>query len=155
MPLISALSGSLKGYLIGGVLTAVTAGVSYLYISNLKSQIELLNNNISEQERVIRQKDISISQFKNDVQQINEVNRNLISAVNEKENVIRELQEKFDVQANGQSRDLGAITRVKPNLINKIVNNATQEVNRCFEIATGANPTEGERNNECKELFNE
>ena len=60
----------------------------------------------------------------------------------------------FRVSARGKSRDFGDITRAKPALVNKIVNRASNNVNRCFELAMGATLEDGETNNECKNLIN-
>ena len=65
---------------------------------------------------------------------------------------IKELNDKLNVKANGQSRDLGELARSRPAIIQGIVNRATDNVNRCFEILTGAPIKEGEVNNECKDL---
>lgn len=66
---------------------------------------------------------------------------------------IKALNDKLNVKANGQSRDLGNIARVKPKIIQGIVNKATDNVNRCFEILTGSPIKEGEVNNGCKDLI--
>lgn len=65
---------------------------------------------------------------------------------------IKELNNKLNVNASGQSRDLGELARAKPQVVQGIVNRATDNVNRCFEILTGATVKEGEVNNECKDL---
>jgi ABC-type anion transport system duplicated permease subunit len=65
---------------------------------------------------------------------------------------VKELNDKLNVKANGQSRDLGELARAKPAMVQGIVNRATDDVNRCFEVLTGATVKEGEVNNECKDL---
>ena len=67
---------------------------------------------------------------------------------------IKELNDKLNVKASGQSRDLGELARAKPQVVQGIINRATDDVNRCFEILTGASVKEGEVNNECKDLIN-
>ena len=67
---------------------------------------------------------------------------------------VKELSDKLNVKANGQSRDLGELARAKPQVVQGIINRATDDVNRCFEILTGASVKEGEVNNECKDLVN-
>jgi 2-polyprenyl-6-methoxyphenol hydroxylase-like FAD-dependent oxidoreductase len=67
---------------------------------------------------------------------------------------VKTLDKKFNVKANGNSRDFGAIAAAKPEVDNKLVDKATNNVNRCFEIATGAKLKEGETNAECKDLAN-
>jgi uncharacterized protein YicC (UPF0701 family) len=67
---------------------------------------------------------------------------------------VKGLDDKLNVKANGQSRDLGDIARAKPQIVQGIINRATDDVNRCFEILTGSPVKEGEVNNECKDLVN-
>jgi uncharacterized protein YicC (UPF0701 family) len=67
-------------------------------------------------------------------------------------NEVKGLNDKLNVKASGQSRDLGELARAKPQIVQGIINRATDDVNRCFEILTGAPVKEGEINNECKDL---
>jgi len=78
---------------------------------------------------------------------------NIKKLANNQAKEIKDLNDKLNVKANGTSRDLGNIARAKPNIIQKIVNDGTMNVNRCFEILTGAELKEGEKNNECKDLI--
>lgn len=82
-----------------------------------------------------------------------------------------ELQADFQQirQENGQLRerlgrhDLGALAYARPGLVENIINNATKEAGRCFELLSGAplndderNSTNGnEFNSECPWLFDE
>lgn len=65
---------------------------------------------------------------------------------------VKGLNDKLNVKASGQSRDLGELARAKPQIVQGIINRATGDVNRCFEILTGSPVKEGEVNNECKDL---
>lgn len=67
---------------------------------------------------------------------------------------VKGLDDKLNVKANGQARDLGELARAKPQIVQGIINRATDDVNRCFEILTGSPVKEGEVNNECKDLVN-
>ena len=69
-------------------------------------------------------------------------------------NEVKGLNDKLNVKASGQSRDLGELARAKPQIVQGIINRATDDVNRCFEILTGSPVKEGEVNNECKDLVN-
>jgi chromosome segregation ATPase len=50
--------------------------------------------------------------------------------------------------------DLGALAAAKPGLVERVVNNASAKVNRCFEIVSGALLTEKERNAKNGKAFN-
>lgn len=50
--------------------------------------------------------------------------------------------------------DLGALAAAKPGLVERVVNNASAKVNRCFEIVSGAPLNEKERNAKNGKAFN-
>lgn len=50
--------------------------------------------------------------------------------------------------------DLGALAAAKPALVERVVNNASAKVNRCFEIVSGALLTEKERSAKNGKAFN-
>ena len=50
--------------------------------------------------------------------------------------------------------DLGALAAAKPALVERVVNNASAKVNRCFEIVSGAPLTEKERSAKNGKAFN-
>lgn len=58
-----------------------------------------------------------------------------------------ELIEKFE------KHDLYTLALSKPILVQKIINSATAEANRCLEILTGQPRKQNETNNECPWLF--
>jgi len=142
---------SVKGIIIYSCI--IGAGFLYMYIQNIQKDLEIKEQEIQRYEIAVQEQSKLIVQRSSEIEQIKNANLSLMEVVSIHEKTIRSLQEKFNVQANGQSRDLGAITRVKPKLIENIVNRATSNVNRCFEIATGSQPKQNETNNECKELF--
>ena len=124
-----------------------------MYIQNIQKDLEIKETEIQKYEIAVQEQSKLIAQRASEIQEIKDANLSLMEVVSTHEKTIRSLQEKFNVQANGQSRDLGSITRVKPKLIENIVNKATSNVNRCFEVATGSEPKENETNSECNELF--
>lgn len=134
-------------------IISILAGGAY-YVNELARDLEKAKaDNVTLTNAVDAQLN-TINSLQEDFALANSANANLRKTVNAQELENGKLREKFNIQANGQSRDLGAITRDKPTLINKIVNTATDNVNRCFELATGAPKLKGEKNNECKELIN-
>lgn len=142
---------SLKWFAIAGIITAVLGAL--WHISNLQANLavakkdnELLTNTVNEQSSLINNQLDDISSIQDSMIKLNKekliLNRKLI-----------DLNERFEVSANGTSRDFGKITRAKPGLVNNIINRATKSVNRCFEITTGAEIKEGETNNECQDII--
>ena len=65
------------------------------------------------------------------------------------------LEKKFNkVSKNFGTRDIGKLAERKPNLIAKVINNATKNVLRCFEVAAGAPLTEAEFNANKRSEYN-
>ena len=141
-----------------GLVLAVVVGFMVHY-NGLKSDLVLARSNlVTSEANVQKVKDALALEKKNSAQvkkqyrSILRITKSLRSADQEHREVIQDLNDKLNTRANGQSRDLGHLARAKPRLIERIVNRATVNVMRCFELATGAPPREGERNSECKNL---
>lgn len=136
------------------ILVAVIlfAGGSY-YVMNLKANLAIAEENTKKLETAVKDQQQVIANKTIEIEQIQIINSDLSEKLIAAQEEVKKLNEKFTVSANGQSRDFGAITRVKPVLINKIINKATVKVNRCFELASGSEPKEGETNNECQDLI--
>lgn len=135
------------------IVVGLVAGGMY-YVSNMKAALaqseensKKLQESVQTQQALLDQKNKEISIIQNLNKQLNENNQKLQADIDN-------LNEKFSVSANGTSRDFGDITRAKPGIVNKIIDKATVNANRCFEIATGAEIKEGEKNSECQELIN-
>jgi len=134
------------------IVVVMVAGGLY-YGMNLKAALAISEENSKKLEESISIQQELIAQQKADMVKVLELNDQLDEANAKLQKDVDNLNNKFEVNAKGQSRDFGAITRAKPKLINKIINGATSKVNRCFEIATGSPIKEGEKNSECQELI--
>lgn len=142
---------TIKLVLITLIFLVVASGL--WYVSNLKADIAILEQNeIKLKDGIESQKQVIETKIR-EIQEIQIINNGLNQTIESQNKEIKNLNDKFNVSANGQSRDLGAITRIKPKIINSIVDRATSNANRCFELATGAKLQPGEKNDECKELI--
>jgi hypothetical protein len=148
MPIFSAIK-----YVSILIIVGVFAGGLY-YVSDLKAAFKISEENSKKLETVVNDQKNLINIKSLEIEKIQFINSELSESNDKLKEEINKLNEKFNISANGQSRDFGAITRAKPALINKIINRATEKVNRCFEIATGSPLKEGEKNDECQELIN-
>lgn len=140
----------IKTYAIIGVLIISISAVYYVNnivndLANAKIHITTLNAAIKTQEKTIKG-------LNKDFTDANNLNKNLREVQNSQQQEIASLNEKFNTKGNGKARDIGTIARAKAGLITNIVNRATVNTNRCFELITGAEKTQGE-NNECKNLI--
>lgn len=146
-----SLFSGIKWIAILSILLLFIAGL--YYISNMQTKLnqckvntERLTQAIAEQQEVIETK-------QREYEEIRAVNLELTELNDKLSKDIENLNDRLNVRANGTSRDFGKITRDKPVLINKIINRATDKVNRCFELASGAPLKEGEKNSECEALI--
>jgi hypothetical protein len=143
---------------ISGVIYA-----GYSYVGNLQSEVIRLTFDISTLESNILQLTQGIAEQQDTI-------ASLIQDIELQANIIRDTNTQFQI-ARGQvdalrdrlsDHELGSLAYQKPKLVENIVNNATKNVGRCFEIATGSPLTEAEKsatltsqtNNECPELAN-
>ena len=103
------------------------------------------------------------------VDQIAEVNeKNLATIASMQENFERQRQQydalqqsfteirnqKNELQQRLGSHDLGALAVAKPGLVGRVVNNASKKTFRCFELESGAEITDNERNAKNATSFN-
>ena len=141
-------------FLIGAasIIVLVLASGTW-WISGLRAANATYAANENILKSAISEQKLTISQLQEDVKDIKLINNDLISVIEEQQHEIDNLDEKFNTRANGTSRDFGDISRAKPGLINKIINRATNNVNRCTELATGAELKLNEKNKECPELI--
>lgn len=138
-------------YVVIGLL-AVAALIGANHLMNLKADLAVSEANTKAlKDSMLLQSQVIVKQ-EQEIMQIQTINADLTKTNDQLDKQVKDMNKKFTVSANGNSRDFGAITRAKPETINKIVDKATVNVNRCFELATGAQLKEGESNAECKDL---
>ena len=145
---------------LAGAACAIIVGFIW-YMNHLESKLDdaqqdlviLQRNEIELREALETQGEALMTKELEHVAVVN-LSNDLRSVASAQTKEIKELNDRLNVKANGQSRDLGELARSRPAIIQGIVNRATDNVNRCFEILTGATVKEGEVNNECKDLVN-
>jgi len=137
--------GQLKLILIGITLLGATGGVAYVY--KLKADNAILKENQIKLEEAVNEQQQVIAQQKQDFESILQANKEL-NKLNETLNEeVKRLDDKFNkTNASGKKRDIGDLANTKPGLIEKIINRATENANRCVEIAMGSPLTEKELN---------
>ena len=153
--------GQLKLILIGITLLGATGGVAYVY--KLKADNAILKENQIKLEEAVNEQQQVIAQQKQDFESILQANKELneLSASLQKD--LDVLDDKFNkTNASGKKRDLGDLANARPSTIERIINRATINAQRCVEIAMGSPLTEkelnatkkSEINSECPSLAN-
>jgi len=143
-----------------GIVIIIAGGLWYAV--NLKAELatseannKILENSLSDQNEVIEQ-------MRFDIAVIEEINEEVNKELTRQRKEVRELVDKFNVNARGETRDIGRIAFRKPRTMERLVNRGTRNALRCLEIASGAKrtekeinaKTESEINRECPTLAN-
>ena len=102
-----------------------------MYVMKLRADNAILKANQIALEQSINSQKKLLEQQKVDFDAIMEANKQMNILVN---------------RFNKKNRDIGKIATKKPNLVEKIINNASERAKRCVEIASGAPLTEAEIN---------
>jgi ADP-ribosylglycohydrolase len=150
---------------IGIVLAIVGAvGGGALYVKNLRADLEtarinqkLLEQTVEEQKMLleVKEKDIALQkEITKELEANREASEQSIADLNERLNKVNE--------ATGKQREIDKAAVKKTKLVTKIINNASNNIMRCLEIASGSPLTpdeiaatkKSETNGECPHLAN-
>ena len=126
--MVIALIGSLAG-----------AG---LYVNKLRSDNAILKSNQLKLESAVQDQKAVIQEQKISYEKILEANKKLNITISTQKRELDDLNKRF----NKNNRDIGKLAVDKTKVIEKIINNATDNAQRCFEILTGSPLTEKEKN---------
>lgn len=155
----------LRGLAIVAVVGLVGGSVyaGYRYVSNLQAENVRLATENATLEANVAQLEQGIAEQQETIASLQEDNRQQAEIL---ENTNRRFQDARDNITRLRDRlsehELGFLAYNRPGLVENIINDATDEVGRCFEIAAGAPLTEEEIaatlpsqiNSECPELAN-
>ena len=148
--------GKLKLLLI---LTAVISAIGFgawKYYTYTQEQIRVYATNAATAEQAAEASQAAFVSVQKDLaevqKQFNEVSKEFASA----QSRVDTLEEKLS------EHDLGQLAQARPGLVEKIINNASNEVARCVEILSGSPLTEKEKNatkpskinSECPDIAN-
>ncbi len=129
-----------------GVVAVVMGG--YAYIQSLKADLAVSEANNATLNTAVEQQREAISQIQRDVRESQRLNRELDTTVKlqnrDVENLRDKLQSKTD--AEGNRITIGALAVKKTAVMEKKINQGTDNAYRCMEIASGSPLTEQEKN---------
>src|SRR5210317_1870228 len=137
---------SLSGIFLSVILLGGAAG--YLYYQDTQERLAILAENNAKLEIAVQTSEAALK----------ETQENLKKAAEEMKKVNAEFQQiraQNNVLANKLTRhDLGVLAASKPGLVEKTINKASGKASRCFEILSGAQLTEEEKNATSAKAFN-
>lgn len=135
---------------IGGVIYS-----GYSYVDNLATEnTELTDKNARLEEsnrtleQAIKDQQAAIDALNRDIQLMNEVQTQTLKDFAASRNRVSILENKL------RDHELGFLASQKPALVENIINSATADIGRCFEIATGSPLTSSEINATLKSEIN-
>lgn len=134
--------------LIMGVMLISTMGLFGLYYQRAEAAKAVLIANNAQLEIAAKTNEEAIASLQENYARVNaELNR-----VNQEFAAIREQNRELSNRL--AKHDLGILGSEKPALVERIINGASDKVGRCFELLSGAELTEAERNAENARSFN-
>ena len=140
---------------IMAVVTFIVCGLFYWYYNDTQERMTILNENNAKLETAVQISEQAVESLQADYEKANQE----LGELNEKFSNIRK-QNKTLSNKLGR-HDLGNLAENKPGLVEKVITKASGKANRCFELISGAELTEKEKeatngksfNSECPWLF--
>ena len=147
--------GKLQLYLIMGLLLAGLVGVAYFYYTDTQNKLRSAAEQNAAYLAKTASQEVTIKQLNADVVRSNVLLAQLQDEFADFRRDYNALEKKFNkVSKNFGTRDIGKLAERKPNLIAKVINNATKNALRCFEVLAGAPLTEAEINANKRSEYN-
>jgi uncharacterized protein HemX len=130
------------------VVILAMGGIGYWYYQDSQSTISTLTENNAQLETAVETSEATIKQMETDYAEMSKE----LTRVNQE---FASIRRQNDILADKLERhDVGLLGSEKPDLVERIINNASNKAGRCFELLAGAELTETERNAENAQQFN-
>jgi predicted transcriptional regulator len=126
--------------LVLAIIVMIGAGGGYLYVNKLQKDNATLKTNQIKLESAVEDNNKVIEQQIEDINKI----RNTLEIVEEEKKKLE--KDKNDLNNRLGKHDIGNLAENKPGLVEKIINKASKNAQRCVEIASGSPLTEEELN---------
>lgn len=126
--------------LVLAIIVMIGAGGGYLYVNKLQKDNATLKTNQIKLESAVEDNNKVIEQQIEDINKI----RNTLEIVEEEKKRLE--KDKDDLNNRLGKHDIGNLAENKPGLVEKIINKASKNAQRCVEIASGSPLTEEELN---------
>ena len=126
--------------LVLAIIVMIGAGGGYLYVNKLQKDNATLKTNQIKLESAVEDNNKVIEQQIEDINKI----RNTLEVVEQEKKKLE--KDKDDLNKRLGKHDIGNLAENKPGLVEKIINKASKNAQRCVEIASGSPLTEEELN---------
>ena len=140
---------------IMAVVTFIVCGLFYWYYNDTQERMAILNENNAKLETAVATSEAAVESLQRDFEKANK-------ALNEVNQEFANIRKQNKTLSNKLGRhDLGNLAEKKPGLVQKVIVKASDKANRCFELISGADLTDKEKeaknakafNSECPWLF--
>ena len=153
--------GSIIRLVLVVITVAILAGGFY-YVTGLRADLAVSEINNQKMLQAVDLQQAAIQQMRAEQEAIRAANEELANTVKSANRDMSALKDRFTTNADGTTRDIGALAVAKPESIQRAINRGTTNALRCIEIASGAPLTEQERrantpseiNKECPSIAN-
>ena len=146
------------GMKLAGVMALISfviAGAFYWYYNDTQERMAILNENNAKLEVAVQTSEAAVEQLQVDFQRASEE----LNKVNKEFSDIRRQNRTLSDKLG--RHDLGNLAENKPGLVERIITGASSKAGRCFELLSGAELTDKEKeakngksfNSECPWLF--
>jgi len=150
--MISSVTSTVKiAALSGAVIAALSA---FWYVSGLRADLQQATANVETLEGAVQEQKDAMTRMREEQAQIRQINSELRSINEQQEQEIDSLRNRFNTTASGEIRDFAQLAAQKPGLVENAINNGSADAMRCMELASGAKPTEEERDATTKSQAN-
>lgn len=130
------------------VLLLGGSGLFYSYYNDTQARLAELVENNAKLEIAVQTSEAALKSVQEDLKRANEETQKVnaeFSKIRAQNNVLASKLGKHD---------LGVLGAAKPALVEKIINKASAKAGRCFELLSGAELTEEEKNAKSDQAFN-
>jgi len=132
--------------IVGGIVFAIAG--AFWYVSGLQADLARSQENVRTLQGSVEEQVELIDQMQRDQQDIMAARDEMRELVNQQSEQLDELRSRFNESADGSERDFGKIAMAKPSLLENIINKGSANAIRCMELASGAELTQEEIDNE-------
>jgi predicted negative regulator of RcsB-dependent stress response len=130
----------IKLYLIAAVIFGVVGYGAWQYYKYTQAQIQAHAINAAKAEQALESTDTALKSMQLNLIQVKSQYTEVTTKFEEANARVKDLQSKLS------RHEIGALAEAKPKLVEKIIDNGTKDVLRCFEIVSGSPLTEEELN---------
>ena len=130
------------------LVTSIVIGIGYWYYKDSQAIIRTITANNAKLELAVEINETTIMLMQEDAA----TQADALTTINKN---FQDIRSQHGILADMLSEhNIGFLAEKKPMLIENIVNNATKNANRCFELLSGSELTETEKNAKTKNEFN-